>query len=130
MNTNDKDSHAHTLPEANQEIPIFTKLYEFYKSLSVVIPSFPKTKRYSLGLKIDNITLEIIELLFYVPISANKTLTLQKMSVKLDLLKVLIRLSKDSQAMNNSNYLKLQVSLQEIGKMLGGWLRASKQKSP
>jgi len=52
------------------------------------------------------------------------------MSVKLDLLKVLIRLSKDSQAMNNSNYLKLQVSLQEIGKMLGGWLRASKQKSP
>lgn len=77
----------------------------------------------------DNITLEIIELLFAIPQSSNKLLILQKMSIKLDLLKVLIRLSKDCQAMNDKNYLKLQESLQEIGRMLGGWIKSSKQNS-
>lgn len=78
----------------------------------------------------DNITLEILELLFAIPQSSNKLLILQKMSVKLDLLKILVRLSKDTQAISDKNYLKLQGYLQEIGKMLGGWIKSSKQNTP
>jgi hypothetical protein len=88
--------------------------------------SFPKTKRYTLGQKLDNTTLEIFELLFSVPTSPNKTLTLQQISTKLDLLKILLRLSKDSLALTDKKYLELQLILQEIGKMLGGWIRSTK----
>jgi len=65
-----------------------------------------------------------------VPFSRDKTLALQRISIKLDLLKVLLRLSKDSQAINNKRYLELELILQEIGKMLGGWIRSSKQNTP
>ncbi|MBI2066347.1 four helix bundle protein, partial [Candidatus Woesebacteria bacterium] len=82
---------------------------------------------YTLGQKLDNLTLEILGFLLSVPITEDKVSTLGKISVKLDLLKILVRLAKDSQAINNKNYLELQMRLYEIGKMLGGWIRASKK---
>lgn len=64
MSIHNKDNHTHTHTDSSSDIPIFTKLYEFYKKLSIIIPSFPKTKRYTLGQKLDNTTLDILELLF------------------------------------------------------------------
>ena len=121
---------THTLPEFSLDIPIFTKLYDFYQKLSFYVIKFPKTKRYTLGQKLDNLTLEIFELLFSIPIAENKTYTLQQISIKLDLLKILTRLSKDSQSLKDKNYLELQSLLQEIGRMLGGWLKSTKQNTP
>ncbi len=97
--------------------------------MSHAINSFPKTKRYTLGQKLDNVTLDIFELLFSIPASKDKISTLQQISTKLDLLKILLRLSKDSQSITDKKYLELQVILQEIGKMLGGWIRSTKQNT-
>jgi len=71
-----------------------------------------------------------MELLFSIPISVNKTVVLQQISIKLDLLKILLRLSKDSQSITDKKYIELETILQEIGRMLGGWIRAAKQNSP
>lgn len=122
-------THTHTA-YSSLDIPIFAKLYEFYKNLTQGIATFPKTKRYTLGQKLDNITLEIFELLFSVTNSNNKTETLYKISNKIDLLKILLRLAKDTQGLTNKSYLELQEMLQEIGKMLGGWIRSTKQSLP
>ena len=89
--------------------------------------TFPKTKRYTLGEKLDNTTLDILELLFSVPSTKNKVEILQQISTKVDLLKVLLRLAKDSLAIQNNKYLELEAYLQEIGRMLGGWIRSTKQ---
>jgi len=112
------------------DIPIFAKLYDFYKKLSGYLLLFPKTKKYSLGLRLDTTTLDSFELLFSVPHSKNKIDKLNEISSKLDLLKVLLRLAKDTRALNDSHYLELQTMLQEIGRMLGGWIRAAKQNLP
>lgn len=98
--------------------------------MSQAIITFPKTKRYTLGQKLDNLTLEIFELLFSIPTSSNKIFSLQQISIKLDLLKILLRLAKDSLAIRDKKYLELQSILQEIGKMLGGWIRSTKQNLP
>lgn len=98
--------------------------------MSHTIISFPKTKRYTLGQKLDNLTLEIFELLFAFPLSVNKAETLQRISVKVDLLKILLRLAKDNQSLTEKKYLELQSILQEIGKMLGGWIKFTKQNLP
>lgn len=130
MSDSNKSTDTHTLPNFSLNIPIFTKLYDFYQNLSQRITAFPKTKRYTLGQKLDNLTLEIFELLFSIPTAENKVSTLQQISIKLDLLKVLLRLCKDSQAIKDKNYLELQIYLQEIGKMLGGWIRSTKTNLP
>jgi len=49
--------------------------------------------------------------------------TLQTISSKIDLLKILLRLANENKSMSIKPYLSLEESLQEIGKMAGGWLR-------
>jgi len=48
---------------------------------------------------------------------------LEKSIVLTDLLKILLRLAKDNQALGNKKYIQLEAHLQEIGRMLGGWKR-------
>jgi len=86
------------------DIPIFAKLYDFYKNLSLVVSNFPKSKRYTLGQKIDQLTLDTIELIITAGyISKEQKLTLlKKASVKLDLLKILLRLSAETKCLDNN----------------------------
>lgn len=49
---------------------------------------------------------------------------LKALSIKLDVLKVLIRLGRDTKIIENNKYAALEERLQEIGKMLGGWIKS------
>ncbi len=48
---------------------------------------------------------------------------LNEASFELDMLKIFIRLAKDTHAMTDKQYIHLQGQLNEIGKMLGGWIK-------
>src|SRR3990167_1375118 len=116
---------THTLPNFSLDIPIFAKIYDFYKNLSQFLTVFPKAKRYTLGQKIDQTSLDIVELTItagYLP-REQKLPLLQKISVKLDLLKILLRLSSETRCLDNNKYQTLISQILEIGKMLGGWLK-------
>ncbi len=91
--------------------------------------TFPKSKRYTLGQKTDQITLDIIELTItagYLP-REQKLPVLQKISIKLDLLKILLRIAWETKNFNNNRYQLLTSQLIEIGKMLGGWIKTVKK---
>lgn len=78
-----------------------------------------------MGQKIDNTALEILEAITLAGISSqNKLNLLEKASQKLDLLKILIRLADDLKILDNKKYLEIQQKIQEIGKMLGGWIKS------
>ena len=82
-----------------------------------------------MGQKIDNLILEILELIFLALNSSKeeKYNCLKQVSLKIDLLKILIRLSKEIKILDNKKYIQLQQELQEIGKMIGGWIKKIKQ---
>jgi hypothetical protein len=50
---------------------------------------------------------------------------LEKASVKLNLLRFLFRLMKETKTFDNKKYVVLQEMVDEIGRMLGGWIRSS-----
>ena len=53
-------------------------------------------------------------------------LTIQKqVDMKLKILKTIIRASYDVEALDQKRYLKLEASLYEIGRMLGGWIKTT-----
>jgi len=52
---------------------------------------------------------------------------LQKVSIKLDLVKILLRLANETKCMDNNKYQQIIPNILEIGKMLGGWIKASRQ---
>jgi len=86
----------------------------------------PKQDRHVIGEKVQNTCLVLMENLISAS-HANRQIKsgyLTQAATKLDVLKTLLRLSEDVKAIPTKRYLKLSEKLQEIGKMLGGWIRS------
>lgn len=109
------------------DIPIFTKTYELYKTFYGYLPTLPKKDRYTLGQKCELLLLDLLEAIILASsLSKEEKLpVLKRASLKLDVLKVLFRLGKDLKVLDNKKYLILESFLQEIGKMLGGWIKTT-----
>lgn len=114
------------------ETPLFQKIYDFYKLFYLYIDHFPKKSKPVLGQKIEQIILELLEVIsrtgFAKPVE--KIQGLKTASIKVDFLKILIRLTYDLKIIDQKKYLQLQENLQEMGKMLGGWIKSTKTINP
>src|SRR5574338_1403986 len=108
------------------DIPIFHKIYELYKLLHSYHNRIPKSERYTLWQKCENTALDLIEAVIETSHQKGQQRLnlLYIISNKLDLLKVLIRLAKETRTIDNTQYLAIQAILQEIGKMVGGWIKS------
>lgn len=121
-----KDSHGYG--GFTMEIPIFKKTYELFREFYAFQLDFPKKDRYTLGQRCETYILEILEGI----ISAGqlpkekKLAVLERASNKLDMLKVFTRLAADLNILSEKRYIVCQSYMQEIGKMLGGWIKASR----
>lgn len=111
------------------DTPIFHKLYDLYKLLHFYQGLIPKSQRYSLWLKCENTTLTLLEILIEIGHKKDneKIKSLYMISDKLDVLKVLFRLAKDTRTIDDKQYLAIQTIIQEIGKMVGGWIKSVPQ---
>lgn len=108
------------------EIPILKKSYDLYKTFHEYRKLVPKHDRYTVHERGERLILDVIESFFYAGYSrsANKPLTLEAASAKLNLLRLIIRLMKDSGTLQSKQYIRLQEIIDEVGRMLGGWLRS------
>ncbi|MDP3772372.1 MAG: four helix bundle protein [bacterium] len=111
-------------------MPILQKFIAAYKLWDEFKKSFPKQSRFTIGVKIDVLFLDVIELLFVASrLSKEQKLPyLHKASVKLDLLKFFLQIAWELKAVDTKKYIMLSEQLNEIGKMLGGWIRGLQQK--
>ncbi len=106
------------------EPPIFHKTYELILWLWPVVNKFPKSQRFVLRQRIENTLLDFLELIIEAKISKIKISALAKASVKLDKLRIIIRLAKDLNFISIRQYQFIIGEIDEIGRMLGGWLRS------
>lgn len=111
------------------DIPIFKKAYELYKNFHMLRSSISKQDRYTIFLRCENVILEVIEgILEASQLSKDKKLPiLEKTSLKLNLLRVFIRLMKDTKSIDLKKYVSIEENTDEIGRMLGGWIKSTKE---
>ena len=86
--------------------------------------TIPKEHRFSLGVKIDNIFIEVIEMIsgaLYVN-KEEKVLYIKTAIRKTDTLKLLFLMLWETRSLDNNKYLMISERIDEVGRMLGGWL--------
>lgn len=107
----------------NRPLPIIQALQDSYKIWHETLPNIPKTKRYTIGTKIDSLFIETIEpiVIAKTEYREQKQAHLRTASGKLDLLKFFLQMAWNIQAIDTKKYTVLSEGLFEIGKMLGGW---------
>ena len=109
------------------DIPIIHITYQSYCSWHELLLKFPKSQRYTLGQTCQTQLLGLLETLLAAAAASDQDTKLTQLrlaSVKIDLLRLLIRLAKDCKCLSNQAYLELESQLHETGRMLGGWIKS------
>jgi len=115
----------------NRVLPIIQRFISVYKLWDEFKNHFPKKSRYAIGAKIDSLFLDTIELLFIASYLSKeqKLPILQKAGGKLDLLKFFLQIAWELKILDNKKYIMLSEQLNEIGKMLGGWIKGVQKET-
>lgn len=112
------------------KLSIISKLSDAYKAWHGYLEVLPRPSRYTLGVKIDNLFVELTELLLTAGYSSQKSKSsiLQTAGHKLDLLKFFLQVLWELELLDNKKYLELSKQLDEVGRMLGGWSRQVREQ--
>lgn len=111
-----------------EKLVIFQKIYDFLLWLYPLINKIPKSHRMVLGRRLEEIGINLLLL----SIEANKIrdnsrkVVQKQISDELDKLRILIRLTKDLRFMSITQYQHASEKINEIGKILYGWMNYKK----
>jgi uncharacterized membrane protein len=111
------------------DIPIFKKTYELYLFIYRLRNKVPKQDRYALWLRVEKTNLDVIEGILQATAlyKEEKIIVLDKVSINLNMLRVFVRLSHDTNLLDTNMYARIQQQVDEIGRMLGGWIKHFKE---
>ena len=107
------------------EIPLFQKIYDFYKLYYQLIDHLPQKSRVVIGKKIEYLILKLLQLISQARFARDqeKIKLLKKTSDNLDFLKTLFRLTYEIKAIDQEKYFLFEEKLQEMGRILGSWIK-------
>lgn len=110
-------------------VPILRKAYELYKTFHSLRSIVSKADRYTLWQRAENLILDVIEGIFLASqLSKSEKLPyLERVSAKLNVLRIFLRLAKDTKLLDIKKCLLLQEIVNEIGRMLGGWMKSVRE---
>lgn len=110
----------------SDDIPILQKTYDLYKLFYQYSLNFPKKDRFGIGQRCENQIMDLIEAIIRASKARreSKQALLYDISTQLDTLKIFIRLMKELSILDIKKYTQIQQYIQEIGKMLGGWIKS------
>ncbi len=119
-------THTHTTPS------IIIKFIAAYKRWDEDKNHFPKKSRFTFGGKIDTLFLDALELVITASYlqKQQKLPYLQKANIKLEILKFFLQTAWEMKILDSKKYIALSESLNEIGRMLGGWLKGLQKETP
>jgi len=112
----------------DEELPIFIKWMEFLEWLLPATAKFPRKIRHTFAERIESLALEVAEDLIEARYSANKRELLKSINLKLEKLRLLMRLSHKLQYLSHNGYEHASRSINEAGRMLGGWIKQQDEK--
>ncbi len=120
-------------PPPTQVPLVLVRAKESYKVWHRYIANLSRVDRYTIGATIDTTFLQLLELIFRATFAYDKfeKLSLVSQAIgKLDLLKFFLQLGWEQKIIDYKNYSALLVTLDEVGRMLGGWKKNIQEKTP
>jgi hypothetical protein len=108
---------------ATQEFLAIKRGYDFSKWLLQHTGKFPKSYRFSVAAKLENLILDFIELTTVANMRKQKLPLLEQADEKLAKLRLLFRLSYEMRFINLKSYEYGSKQMNELGRLLGGWIK-------
>jgi hypothetical protein len=110
---------------ADAVIPIVQRAYDFAVALYGYVNRFPRAQKPLLGRELFGLGVRLIVALVTANRRRDKVPELEASSGTVDALRITLRLSMRLSVLSHNGYEALSQDLDEIGRMLGGWLKQS-----
>ncbi len=112
---------------ARQTGPALEKMIQFVLWLIPAVEKFPQRQRFLLGDRIQTAGLDILEGLIEATYSRGGRLrVLETVNIRLEKLRILFRIAMELRYLDLRRYEHAARSLDEIGRLVGGWMKAQR----
>ena len=107
----------------NTTATILARIEEGYLIWVNIVPHIPKGAKYTIGSRIENRFLDLLELSYtaYFTKKEEKTAKIPECILLLDTLKFLVSVAWEGKLISNTHCENVSSKLEEIGRMFGGW---------
>lgn len=110
-----------------EEMVIFTRTFDLLTWIIPASDKFPKAQRFIITKRLTDATLDFQEALFHANAHRNteRYAYLQQADAHLNKVRLYLRLVYQWQWLNSGQYAHVSTMIEEIGRLLGGWMRQS-----
>ena len=107
----------------SRDASVVNRIKEAYLLWVGIVAHIPKSGRYTLGQRVENRFLDLLELIYiaYFSPKSEKIARVSKCILQLDTLKFLISVAWEGKLISQNQFQEIGLKLNEVGKMLGGW---------
>jgi hypothetical protein len=109
----------------DQELIIITKTYDLILWSCQHTGRFPRNHRFVLGERIERNLYDLLETLIKARYTRQRQPLLEQANLTLEILRFQMRLAKDLECLKTNSYAFAAQAIDEIGKLVGGWLKSS-----
>lgn len=109
---------------ARQTGPALEKAYQFVLWLVPTVEKFPRSQKFLLGDRLQQTAVDMIEGLIEATYTRDRGRILDRVNLMIEKLRYLVRLAKDLRHLDLRRYEFAARNLDEIGRLVGGWMKA------
>jgi hypothetical protein len=106
------------------ELAVITKTYDLILWSCHHTSKFPRNHRFVLGERIERNLYDLLETLIRARYTRQRQHLLEQGNLILEVLRFQMRLARDLQCLKGNSYAFATKAIDEIGKMIGGWLKS------
>lgn len=107
------------------ELPVYKSSYDLLMEIFELVKHFPREYKYTVGEKLKDEALEMIMNIYRANTRQQKKDTLQNAREHLEVVRLLMRLTKDMKQINVNRFVDVNKKIENISKQLTGWQKAS-----
>src|SRR5271169_3183180 len=108
-----------------EELVVITKTYDLILWSCNHTGKFPRSHRFVLGERIERNLYDLLETLLKAKYTRLRQALLEQANLILEVLRFQVRLAKDLKCLNVSSYGFAARAIDEIGRLVGGWMKGS-----
>ena len=113
--------------QTDNKLLIYQKQEDLIQYVYQLLKKYPKSEKYALVSEIRNSMFDTLKYIIYANKISNKMTKLQminKIDAEIATQKFFVRFSYKNRYINSSNYYEWSKRLDEIGKIIGGWIKS------
>ncbi len=116
--------------QAPAELTVIDRTYRFLIWTAEHVARFPRGHRFTAGARLEQQLYQVLDLLLRAKYTRDRAPLLRQANLELEVLRFQFRLVKDLKCLSRDSYGYAAETLNEVGSMVGGWLKSAAARSP